>query len=220
MNTESLVRRLLLRVEEGQVKDALGLALLHHCGVKRLDGEPYVNHVIRTAIVVCEGFEGDGQLRPSLARISLLHDAIEDPSASGERLDIEKVRVLLSVTEFEAVVALTKVEALSERFMALKRMSRKEINWSRVINSGWMATAVKLSDYTDNVETIPQSGKSLPFCDTFLAEAQMFRERSKAVSVNVQAAEALLERLRVRLMGTIAQSRQEVYSTSGAREGE
>jgi len=125
------------------VKRAFDFAQRHHKDQVRASGEPYFNHLVETAFLVC-------QLKLDIPSVvaSLLHDTIEDCSVS--RSDIvaefgeEVADIVEGVTKLTRIEFESKEERQAESFRKMLLAMAKDI---RVI-------LVKLCDRLHNMRTL------------------------------------------------------------------
>lgn len=133
---------LLPKAVHQEVARALAYARKKHEGQRRIDGEPYVNHVIRVADAVVRNARvahvPQGMFR-ALAISALLHDVVEDTDAT-----IEEVRTLFGEYVAQVVLALSHVEEEEPDAVYL----------ARVVQGGVCAVLVKRYDKLDNLHSL------------------------------------------------------------------
>lgn len=128
------------------VRDEVAYALAYtrkkHEGQHRIDGEPYVNHVVRVADAVVRNARvanvPQGMLR-ALAISALLHDVVEDTDAT-----VEEVCTLFGEYVAQVVLALSHVEEEEPDAVYLARVAR----------GGVCAVLVKRYDKLDNLHSL------------------------------------------------------------------
>lgn len=125
------------------VKSAYGFAKQAHHGQVRASGDPYINHLLGVALLVC-------QLKldiPSVAA-SLLHDTIEDCSVT--RQDLEKNFTPEIADIVEGVTKLTRIEFESKEEKQAESFRKMLIAMAKDIR----VVLVKLCDRLHNMRTL------------------------------------------------------------------
>lgn len=125
------------------VRRAYDFAVLQHRGHVRASGEPYVNHVFATALLVCE-------LKLDIPSIvaALLHDTLEDCGVKSEEL-VEKFGS--DVAEIvEGVTKLTRIEFESREEKQAENFRKMLLAMARDIR----VVLVKLCDRLHNMRTL------------------------------------------------------------------
>ena len=127
----------------GIVKKAYEFAERVHSGQRRVTGEPYINHLIETALLVC-------QLRLDIPSVTaaLLHDTIEDSVVTkeiiSEEFGPEVAHIVDGVTKLSRIEFDSSEEKQAESFRTMLVAMAKDI---RVI-------LVKLCDRLHNMRTL------------------------------------------------------------------
>lgn len=125
------------------VKKAFEFAEHTHRGQRRVTGEPFINHLVETALLVC-------QLRLDIPSVtaSLLHDTIEDSVVTREVLEAgfgkEVAHIVDGVTKLTRIEFDSREEKQAESFRKMFVAMSKDI---RVI-------LVKLCDRLHNMRTL------------------------------------------------------------------
>ncbi|MCO6432141.1 MAG: bifunctional (p)ppGpp synthetase/guanosine-3',5'-bis(diphosphate) 3'-pyrophosphohydrolase [Deltaproteobacteria bacterium] len=125
------------------VKDAYDFAARIHRGQVRASGEPYLNHLIGTALLACE-------LKLDIPSVvaALLHDSVEDCAVSREDLvqgfGSEVADIVEGVTKLTRIEFDSKEEKQAENFRKMLIAMAKDI---RVV-------LVKLCDRLHNMRTL------------------------------------------------------------------
>lgn len=125
------------------IKQALAFAKEHHSGQTRASGEPYLTHLVETALLVCRL-----QLDVDSVVSALLHDTIEDCGVTRETLEkefgSEIAAIVEGVTKLTRIEFESKEEKQAESFRKMLLAMAKDI---RVI-------LVKLCDRLHNMRTL------------------------------------------------------------------
>lgn len=127
----------------GVVKKAYDFALNCHKDHRRRNGEPYVNHLVETALLVC-------QLKldiPSVAA-ALLHDSIEDCPVTRETVEKEFGAEVADIVE--GVTKLTRLEFESREEKQAESFRKMLIAMAKDIR----VVLVKLCDRLHNMRTL------------------------------------------------------------------
>lgn len=139
-----------------------------HEGQTRSNGEPYVNHPFRVASILSLGYEIHGCVDDENVIIaSLLHDVIEDTSATYEM--VQKM--------FGTDVA-DLVQAVTSDKEELKRLGKTKYLIQKMINMSQRELVIKLADRLDNVSDL-STAKSKEWADKY---CQQTLEIIKAVA--------------------------------------
>lgn len=125
------------------LQDAYEFASLQHKGQVRASGEPYLNHLVETALLACE-------LKLDVPSVvaALLHDTIEDCLVTrddlGKKFSVEIADIVEGVTKLTRIEFESKEEKQAESFRKMLLAMAKDI---RVI-------LVKLCDRLHNMRTL------------------------------------------------------------------
>ncbi len=125
------------------LKDAFDFALEQHRGQVRASGEPYLNHLVETALLACE-------LKLDVPSVvaALLHDSIEDCLVTRDQLaqkfGVEIADIVEGVTKLTRIEFESREEKQAESFRKMLLAMAKDI---RVI-------LVKLCDRLHNMRTL------------------------------------------------------------------
>lgn len=143
------------------VRKAIELALDRHSGQLRIDGEPYVNHVLRVGAATAEFAlkkmpEQFGILVPA----AILHDILEDTPTTDEELR----------EQFGQEVARI-VRALSHE----QEEESDEIYLTRVVRGGKLALLIKRFDCLDNIACLAKAPENF--------RAQKMAERKASLPI-------------------------------------
>ncbi len=125
------------------IKKAYDFANKHHQGQVRASGEPYINHLLETALLVCK-------LRLDLASVAaaLLHDVIEDCNVSKSVLEAEFGEDIANIVE--GVTKLTRIEFESREEKQAESFRKMLIAMAKDIR----VILVKLCDRLHNMRTL------------------------------------------------------------------
>ncbi|NMC62365.1 MAG: bifunctional (p)ppGpp synthetase/guanosine-3',5'-bis(diphosphate) 3'-pyrophosphohydrolase [SAR324 cluster bacterium] len=125
------------------VKKAYEFAEHAHSGQRRVTGEPYINHLIDTALLVC-------QLRLDIPSVtaSLLHDTIEDCVVTKEQLEAEFGKEVAHIVD--GVTKLTRIEFDSREEKQAESFRKMLVAMSKDIR----VVLVKLCDRLHNMRTL------------------------------------------------------------------
>jgi GTP pyrophosphokinase len=145
---------------EDKVAEAYIFAKERHLGQKRLDGEPYINHLKRVAEIIKKYKESHDM--ETLICAALLHDILEDTDTG-----INEIREKFGGTIALLIVELTNDEKKKEILGKTEYLSKK-LGDTRKISS-W-ALAIKLADRLDNIRDLPHADKE--FRVKYLKETQ------------------------------------------------
>lgn len=108
---------------------------------KGVSQEPYVNHLIEVADLVCRLGEGDIEA----VQAALLHDTVEDCGRTRDEI----------AALFGAVVADTVVEVTDDKH--LDKQMRKDLQVANASHKSLRASLVKLGDKTSNLRSLAAS---------------------------------------------------------------
>lgn len=137
------VRRYCPTADVAQISKAYAFAEQAHSGQKRRSGEPYFIHPCSVASIIC-----DMKLDSASIITGLLHDTVEDTSASIELIEqefgAEVAQLVDGVTKIGKITFTSKEEAQAENFRKMVVAMARDI---RVI-------LVKLADRTHNIRTL------------------------------------------------------------------
>lgn len=112
--------------------------------VRKFNGEPYHNHVLRVAELVSS--KTDDQ---EVLAAACLHDVLEDVEPHNPEFSREKILEEFGLGVLELVLELTDVYT-KENFPNLNRKSRKELESQRLSRIGERAKLIKRADLHDN----------------------------------------------------------------------
>lgn len=143
------------------VKKAIGLELERHTGQYRVDGEPYINHVLRVGIAAAEyALKKMPEQLGILASAAILHDILEDTPTTDEELR----------EKFGEEVARI-VRALSHE----QEEEPDEIYLTRVVRGGKLAVLIKRFDCLDNIACLAKAPENF--------RAQKIAERKASLPI-------------------------------------
>lgn len=125
------------------IKDAYELAAKHHEGQFRMSGEPYINHPLWVAYMLCELNTG-----PATIAAGLLHDVVEDTDVTleqvKEKFGKDVATIVDGVTKISQLKYMTKEKVLAHSHQKILLAMAKDV---RVI-------LVKLVDRLHNMRTL------------------------------------------------------------------
>ncbi|WP_228430498.1 RelA/SpoT family protein [Baekduia soli] len=137
-----------LPIDRGRVEDAFVFACEHHADQRRKSGEDFIVHPVGVA-KICAGMRLDTETIVA----ALLHDTVEDTSASLEEVEElfgEEVRALVDgVTKLTGITFTSRDEAQAENYRKMMVAMASDI---RVI-------LIKLADRLHNMRTIDAMSK-------------------------------------------------------------
>jgi GTP diphosphokinase / guanosine-3',5'-bis(diphosphate) 3'-diphosphatase len=132
-----------VEIDRGRVEEAFVFACEHHAAQRRRSGEDFIVHPVGVARI-CAGMRLDTETLCA----ALLHDTIEDTSASieevGERFGEEIAQIVDGVTKLTGIVFQSRDEAQAENY---RKMMMAMATDMRVI-------LIKLADRLHNMRTI------------------------------------------------------------------
>lgn len=129
--------------EQKLIIEAFNFAQIKHQGQKRLSGEDYINHPLRTALNVLQL-----KLDASSVISSLLHDILEDTSTSLEELESRFGKEIGFLVD-----GLTKVTSLKYQDRTLEEL-QKLSKFLIYLLDDLRVVFVKLADRLDNMRTL------------------------------------------------------------------
>ena len=127
----------------GMVRKAYRFAEAAHAGQKRKSGEPYISHPIEVALIL-----SDLRMDAPTLCAALLHDTVEDTSATFEQLSREFSEEVAQLVEGVTKITQVEVESLTdEQAATIRKMFVAMTKDIRVI-------VIKLADRLHNMRTL------------------------------------------------------------------
>lgn len=156
---------------------ATDFAARRHAGQRRkgLSAEPYINHPLEVAHLLAEATGGRD---PVLVMAGLLHDTVEDTTATLRELE----------AEFGAEVATLVAEVTDDKALPKEERKRRQIEHAPHISD--RAKMIKLADKTSNLRALAAS----PPKDWSARRRRDYFEWAAAVIVGCRGVSAELER--------------------------
>lgn len=125
------------------VQKAIELALDRHSGQFRIDGEPYVNHVLRVGAATAEfALKKMPEQFGVFVAAAILHDILEDTPTTDEEL---REKFGEEVTRI--------VRALSHE----QEEEPDEVYLARIVRGGKLAVLIKRFDRLDNISSLAEA---------------------------------------------------------------